>query len=204
MVSEGEEYSLIQPRIVERLKDRDYFRNAATYNYNLLALRFGCQTLISKGRAGDAHDFWLEDEKRTLEVGVPAETHALDHFKQASFICFWLRRLQPINETKVIAGWDIDPSSDRYRRRKRFLRYGNEYCALIIGYQICLNYEMAKIYPRSDKIAPLIGSRLDYFRRVQFPEPLISDFVMVLKHKNMSPHALYLLYKSLFTHPFAS
>ncbi len=198
MTPEQAKYSLIGSQVIPQLRDRDFFRGSITYNFNFLAARFGCQTLMSKSRLGDVHDFWLVDVARTLKDGMPERTIDLDHFKHAAFIAFWLRRMQPINETKVIAGWDIDPSPERYKRRKRFLRYGAEYCALIIGYQICLNYELKKIFPQYDDISPTHGTRLEYLGRTQFPDALISDFVMVLKHKNMSPYGLYLLYKALF------
>ncbi len=194
-------YSLMRPNLIEFLKDRESFRGAIAYNYNLLASRVGCQVRISKSRLGDVHDYWLEDEVRTLKDGMPGDTTQLDHFKQAAFISFWLRRMQPINEINVVAGWDADPGVDKFRRRKRFLRYGQEYCALIVGFQICLNYEAEKVFPDEGSTSPFYTSRLDFLRSTKFPENLISDFVMVLKHKNMSPYGMYLLYKSLFCHP---
>ena len=49
----------------------------------------------------------------------------------------------------------------------------------------------------SDAIATLQTPQAR-FRQIEFPPALLRDFSMVLKHKNMSPHSLYLLYRSLF------
>lgn len=192
-----EEYYLLQDEIIERLKDREWFIRCIGRNYQQLAARWGCRVHMSVRRLGEAHDFWLEDVDRVLKVGIQAGTTDLDHFKHASFIAFWLRRMIPVNDT------NREPQSVMARtatsaEQSKFFRYGNELCALLIGFQLCLFYESSKALEKDGKIVPVVPDRMAYIKEINFPEGLRDDFAMVLKHKNISPHSLYLLYKSLF------
>jgi hypothetical protein len=158
----------------------------------LLASRWGCGVQLSVRRLGEAFDFWREDRTRTLAEGI-ATSVTLDHFKHASFIAFWLRRMLPINQTLVVSAYkSVREDTDANDDQKFFLRYGNELCALLIGFQVCFFYEVG----RRRGVQPVHALDL---RRYSLPRQTIADFVMILKHKNMSPHALYLMYKSLFT-----
>lgn len=193
-----ETYSLFSEGVLSELDDCDKFQRYMLHNFNAIANRLGLEVEVSQRRLIEAYDFWREDVARTLHEGIGKETIQLDHFKNAAFIAFWLRRMIPINATRLVHPKYANPSTAARARRQFFLRYGNEICALLVGYQICLNYECAKIYPARDSVHPLYGDRLTYLRMTKLPEALLSDFVMILKHKNMSPHSLYLLYKSLF------
>ena len=144
---------------------------------------------------GEAYDFWNQDQARTLEKGIEDGAEGLDHFKHAWFISFWLRRLTPINVTHR----DVKAAHTNAEKQDFFLRYGKEICALLIGYEICLYYEMAAIADEStgQTIVPMTEWEA-VLKKTNFTQPLLRDFAMVLKHKNMSPHSLYLLFKSLF------
>lgn len=191
-----EEIHLFQSDIIQRLRDRGWFIDCMASNFSFLARRWGCRVALSKRRLGEAHDFWLEDVNRTLKTGIEEGTKELDHFKHASFIAFWLRRMIPINSTYKM---DANKAGDTVASdTKRFLQYGNELCALLIGFQLCLFYECSKVAESKGTVIPLIRDRLTYLKSIQFPDNLKNDFAMVLKHKNISPHSLYLLYKSLF------
>jgi hypothetical protein len=186
-------YTLFQKDIIPQLTDRNFFIACIAYNYAKQANAWGCTAIMSERRLGEAYDFWIADQNRTLKEGMPEGTETLDHFKHASFISFWLRRMLPINNTN--AGrpvFAVDPKIQNF-----FMRYGNELCALLVGFHICLFYEASL-----ERVAGTLSvrkDRLEYLRKCRIPEHTIQDFVMILKHKNMSPHALYLLYKSLFT-----
>lgn len=194
-----EEYSLLQEEIVERLEDSQWFMKCIDYNYKLLADRWGCSVYISRRRLGEAHDFWMEDVGRTLRESMPDGTKKLDHFKNASFIAFWLRRMIPINETNRSPSHPLKPFDQK--KVFQFFKHGNEICALLIGFQICLFYEASKVKPggNNNKLVMLHEDRLSYLKSMKFPPALLDDFAMVLKHKNMSPHSLYMMYRSLFT-----
>lgn len=185
------EYDLLNANILDRLKDRTYFINAVIHNYMLTGHSVGLQPMCSVMRVGSAYDYWQSDIKRTLTDGIEPTTTALDHFKHASFIAFWLRRMIPINELRVISPKGSYTEEDHYDKRVRFIQYGNELAAFLIGYKLCLNYEMGRT-----QIA--VGKQLDVARSLAVPTGILDDFIRILKHKNMSPYALYMMYKSLF------
>jgi hypothetical protein len=194
-----EAYSLFQQRIIENLRDnREWFISCIGYNYKFLADTWGCHVLMSARRLGEAHEYWYEDTKRTLSYGVEDGTKDLDHFKNSAFLAFWLKRMVPINEcqrqARVFGTDDFDLIDV-----KKFILKSNEICALLIGFQICLFYEMSKLVTLNGNVVPLLPNRSERLKSIRFPPGLLADFAMVLKHKNMSPHGLYLMYRSLFT-----
>lgn len=192
-------HSLFREDVIRELFDQDTFISLITLNFNEIANRVGCEVTLSKRRLIEAYDFWRADEKRTLSDGIQRGTTELDHFKHGAFMAFWLRRMIPINETRILPQY-ANPSESMKARQRFFLRYGNEICALLIGYQICLNYETARHFSgeNGSKVRP-IADRPALLRRSTLPQDLLANFAMVLKHKNMSPHSLYLLYRSLFS-----
>jgi hypothetical protein len=115
----------------------------------------------------------------------------LDHFKQCGHLAFWLRRLSPIVEAHDMTlnlgdaeGYAL--TDDEREFRKLLLGYCNEYLAFDYAYQICKYYELGK-EGGSERAASLIPVREYYVTACQF-----------MKYKNVSPHALHLILKSLF------
>lgn len=193
-----DKYIIFQKEIIKQLEKRQWFIDCIASNYNSIALSWNCSVLMSVRRLGEAYDFWREDHTRTLSEGIQTSV-SLDHFKHASFIAFWLRRMLPINQTLIHSKYQSIPDDrNATDNQKFFFRYGNELCALLIGFMICLFYEASYI-AANQEVLQLVPNRLDCIRQYRLPPEIISDFVMIMKHKNMSPHALYLLYKSLFT-----
>ncbi len=175
------------------LHNRQHFVDAVNYAYNEVAEQYFCRCDMSERRLIEAYDYWQEDANRTLGLGIDKKSKTLDHFKHAAFICFWLRRTNPINELR---GQSPVPN-DRRKSAQLFFQYGNEICALFIGLQLCLFYESGRWDEESSNVSP-IGGLTDRLKLVSLPPDLLGDFAMILKHKNMSPHAIYLMYKSLF------
>lgn len=209
-----EEYSLFQNNIIERLDDRKWFIECMAFNFYSIGAEWGAFTETSARRLGETYDFWKVDARRTLDSGIKKGTKQLDHFKQASFIAFWLRRQIPINRTlRILPDGTVADGRPFSSEEEFFFRYGNEICALLIGLELCLYYEIwVKLHllsKHTSVVEPIANderpyathttSTLEYIRGCSLKRDCVRDFAMVLKHKNMSPHALYLLYKSLFT-----
>jgi hypothetical protein len=155
---------------------------------------------MSVRRLGEAYDFWQEDTRRALAEGSRPETRELDHFKHASFITFWLRRLCPVNETFLNRSFP----NGRLRRgvsevQEHFLRCGNELCAFLIGLQICIHYEVMLREARQPNVVNLRVHTASFLQTCRLDDELLDDFVMILKHKNVSPHAIYIAFRSFFT-----
>lgn len=198
MSSDEETYSLFRENIIDLLTDEDFFVKAIAHNYNRIGTKVGCRAQMSGSRLRQAYDYWIEDVQRTMVDGLKGTTTSLDHYKHAAFITFWLRRTIPINNITAPSGsWIVDPNLDKVARRTRFVEYGNELCALLVGHQICIAYEAGKRFA-DDKTVHELSTRMDFLRTLQFPEELLNDFVLILKHKSLSPYGLLLMYKALW------
>lgn len=197
---DDDEFLLYDAGVIDRLCDRAFFHDAISQFYIRLAEKFGCNVDLSMRRLGEAHDYWQGDVERTLAMGTDHETTELDHFKHAAFIAFWLRRLVLINniwfrpeDRHSAAAGDTAPSPMQIQ----FYRFGNEICALFAGFYICLAYETYAMSKRREREGNMQVISDGVFVR-EMPSHLMSEYPKLLKHKNISPHALYMLYRSLF------
>lgn len=144
--------------------------------------------IFSEARLRDAHRAWLADLARIRGAEPNLKEAGLDHFKQCAHLAYWLRRKSPIVDyedwaAKVEGLGDL--YSDEVQRRDLLRRYGEEFLAFDFGYKICLYYEMERLEnPRSEPPALTLTHLI--------------DICHMLKFKNVSPHALYLIYKSIF------
>lgn len=141
---------------------------------------------ISVQRLHEAHGAWRNDLDR---VGTNEKNldEGLDHFKQAGHLAFWLRRFCPI--TDALCSLDgASPSVDNERWRKFLFSYSNEYIAFLIGFNISQFYERFKSSLVENPRAFEVSVRGEYMN-------MICHF---LKYKTVSPHALTVIYKSLF------
>ncbi|RYC31894.1 hypothetical protein D3273_10690 [Lichenibacterium minor] len=145
---------------------------------------------FSKPRLVEARGAWLNDVDR---VGSHEKhlVNGLDHFKQAGHLAFWLRRMSPLIEasdpTQDIqdsSGYELDETESAFR--DLLFAGPNEYLAFDFGFQIVRFYEMARI----DRVTPCpdIRPSRDYYQTT----------CHFLKYKNVSPHGLHIIYKSLF------
>jgi hypothetical protein len=170
------------------IKDREEFLSAFTeYAMSVLGIvRF--YPRLAKPRVYEAHGAWISDLKR---VGQH-ERHlkdGLDHFKQCGHLAFWLRRMTPVAELADLDFGDSElPLGPREKELRSLLNgYHNEYLAFDFAYQICRYYEVKHKEKPSDRAANLVLSP-DYYQTA----------VHFMKYKNVSPHAIHLIYKSLF------
>ena len=84
--------------------------------------------------------------------------------------------------------------------QKHFLKYGNELCALLVGFLIALNYELQANEEQLRAAGEYtdVGQRLASVREVRLSRRFVFEYPQLLKHKNFSWHALYMVYHSLF------
>lgn len=178
---------LIAKTIFDEIQDQHEFRRAVVSHAEEFCID-GAMLIpvVSPSRLCDAHRYWMADIKR-LSLSLP-NGNSPDHFKQAAHLTYWLRRQGPVidyRETNSIQdGGGDTPSPTQKECRDLLFEYGSEYLAFDIGYQICKYFESHKV------------SAMD----VQFDlgEEYIRTISCFLKEKNVSPHALFLVFKSLF------
>ncbi|MDX7953525.1 hypothetical protein P7D22_20375 [Lichenihabitans sp. Uapishka_5] len=147
--------------------------------------------VLSKPRLVDSWGSWKNDLKR---VGDHEKNlvNGLDHFKQAGHLAFWIRRMSPVVEaTDSLANPQDAPgyAPDRFETafRKILFAYSNEYLAFDLGYQIVNFYEKS----RTDRVSA--------YRKPEIDSDYYETMCHFLKFKNVSPHALHLIYRSLFS-----
>jgi hypothetical protein len=145
---------------------------------------------LSEPRVIEAHGAWCNDLNR-VSNHEPHLEEGLDHFKRCGHLAFWVRRMSPVVEavdvTQNVADAEGMPlSGDEMAFRDLLFGYCNEYLAFELGLQFCRFYEIGK--PGGSARANSLVLSEDYIRTM----------CHFLKYKQVSPHALFLVYKSLF------
>jgi hypothetical protein len=148
----------------------------------------------SVSRLKDAHHFWTQDIQRISKFSLNGKTP--DHFKQAAHLTYWLRRSGPVidylDAINPQDGVAEPPTAQENAVRDLLFNYSSEYLAFDLGYQVCRFYELGRLPVGAHP--PAFDIDMDY----------ILTMCCFLKEKNVSPHALYLTFKSLFYKRFAS
>lgn len=104
-----------------------------------------------------------------------------DHFKRSGCLAYWLRRHNPV--------YDWEEENDVLPReqemfKKRIIDYGHVHMAFMLGYKACLKFAGPNI-PASKSPSELDA---DYIETVSY----------LMKYKSISPHAMGMIYRSLF------
>lgn len=140
---------------------------------------------IALHRLHDAHFAWQDDVKRLSDMERNLKDGA-DHFKQCAALAYWLRRMSPVVD---YIDWFNPDGDDLHPHevdlRDLIARYGTEYIAFDLGFQICAYYETERVDSPRQFYPNLTGEYL-------------VDVCHMMKFKHVSPHSLYLVYKSIF------
>lgn len=175
--------------IFEYLKsDKAAFCETVAKCYGQVYIKAGCIIDVDETRLLEAYVLWLNDLDRVKQFEMHGSIE-LDHFKQAAHLSYWLRRVAPILSVQNAEEGKSKQSEALY---KVLVKYGNQYCALDLGFHLCGFFE-----------ANRVGSKIyssDY--------ELDNDFSLAVSHflktKNVSPHAMFLIFKSMFYNPIKS
>lgn len=184
------------PSEVTAEKPLAFFTDFVNFNFALIAKRFGCEIILHSRRTEEAFDAWHEDLKH--KPNRVHESVDLDPYKRAGFLCYWLRRRNVVDEIRP-DGTDVaDPK--QMQKTELFAAYGNELCSFYLGYQFCLRFAFTQNGGGAE--TPLIHASVMDAERIQsikLDGNFQKEIAICLKFKNMSPHALYIIYKSLFS-----
>jgi hypothetical protein len=176
---------------LSKMAERDYFVNEFSHYTDHVLSQGRLIPILSKPRVIEAHGAWQNDihrlgnHEKNLDEG-------LDHFKQAGHLAYWVRRMSPVVEATDTTtnigdapGYDISEGEREFRNL--ILGCCNEYIAFDIGFQLVKLHEIDPSKPASR--AATLTLSLDYIQRV----------CHFMKYKHVSPHALHLIYSSLFS-----
>lgn len=191
--------SLFRSDIFEDFQNFRKFKYLVTINSALLARRYGCIVKVSERKIQNFHDLYLEERSRGLAQGSPKNMRQLDHLKDAAYFCFWFRRSSPIGDVHFLSvlgersGWPegIAPAD---ATRDLFSLYADEVCAFVLSFWIASYFEYLLV--RKEKLPELPLADTTESDTVYSH---LREICSMLKHKNMSPHAIYLMLKFLFT-----
>jgi len=184
-------YSIYHPNILDRLKSGDvlaageqvsgqvWFLRTVTELFVNVARAHGCDVTLSEQRLLEARNLWLDDINRARTEGG----NGIDHYKQAGFLVYWLRRRMVVNRI------DDRAESGLNGARREFSRFGNEKASFVFGFRLCLGFATRHL-PKSQ--------RLDVIEHIDLTPEFRRDTAILLHHKQVSPHALYLIYRALF------
>jgi hypothetical protein len=175
-------YKLHRSDVFDQLQNREWFiKSIATY-YQAEYERLRMSIRVSERRLRDAYGLWMDDMARVKFMELRGRSEP-DHFKRAAHLAYWLRRCSPVIEVNEELTHDFKNVD---KLREFYFRYGNEFIAFDIGYQLCLYFEVNKDGAEY--------SLTDY--------KLTSEYIHIISHffktKSVSPHALFLIYTSLF------
>ena len=177
--------SLLQENVLRLLrygnppdKDRwEFFYETISDEIDVIASHFGCEAQLSEIKLLDAQEYWRNDLDR-LMIDESVEP---DHLKHAGWLCHWLRKKSVISSLKV---YQEDRLTDVFENNF------NEVVAFAIGLKLVIFYECCERGLSDDAIVASAGTGLNVAN-------LLRDVSVYLSHKNVSPHAIYLIYKSL-------
>ena len=195
------------PELFAQIADPDFFFKYVEWQYQHVSFAGTRLTpLVSRYNVLEAHATYLKD---ILELQQQQnQGRPLQWAKHASFMAYWLRRVSPIHHILGTTDTLAAPTD-----RERFLvRFANEFCAFNLAYAITRYVEARRDvnvnrYVRSsilDFSTPQGESGVHEYmlqdeRAYLIPEALVVDICHCMKEKNMSPLALYLIVRSLFT-----
>jgi hypothetical protein len=184
------EFTIYQSNIFRKLREghgsrerEEFFYSAIREQADTLARRCGAVVELNPTRIKEAQDLWISDLNSLITDQKIQPSPYPCEYKHAAFLCFWLRRRLIIETVRpVTSGQPIDPD---------FMEFKNEYVAFYIALNLVAYHAY---YPKSSK--EHVTNEFEVWR---FPADLAREALVMLHHKNVSPHALYLFFKALMT-----
>jgi predicted phosphoadenosine phosphosulfate sulfurtransferase len=93
---------ITQPNVVELLRDYDWFRTTLSLEYRDISKAYGCTVVMAGERLLQTFDIFWEDMENGLLRHLPVGTTSLNQFKIAAYLCFWLRRINPVRQLRML------------------------------------------------------------------------------------------------------
>jgi hypothetical protein len=188
-------HDLLQIDVFDKLRDVEWFIDALSLEYRSIARCYGCVVVMSRERLIQAYDIFWEDAAGGKAKNLPAGTVSLDQYKLSSYLCFWLRRINPVQSVRpLLSLGDRDlwlESGDRLPKNcENFILYGNEIAALTLAIRIVQYMHLVALSGKNDNVLP-------FFAVKQIDQDTLIQYGKILKHKNISSHALYMAFEML-------
>ena len=155
------------------------FNRFVRQQYTYTAYKAGLEPcVISEARLSDAWQQFRFDRKH-YRKSLP-NNNMPNHFKLSGTLAFWLRRTAPVYGFRDLNRVKYDEGL-----RELLEKFGAEYLAFDLGLSICEFFENNQA-GREKKLVP------------DFPPDFYETVTYFMKFKNLSPHAMGIIYRSLF------
>jgi len=181
----GFETLYIPAKVLEKLKDEDWFINFVKSQYINTAAEVALLAELSDSFLLEAYGQWMNDVRRIKDFELDNNTEP-DHFKQAGHLTYWLRRSRPVVDVRIVPSAVVPEGELAAILHELIMIAPNEYLAFDIGYRIVLLHECYSVGAKRDE------------SEFALTDDFVVTMVQFLRNKNVSPHALFLIFKSLF------
>lgn len=184
---------IIDQNTLRSLEQKEEFVSFVGQAFHDLAMQFGLTVHFNKALAQDAYFQWMQDVERVRQF--EQDVNEPDHIKKCAHLIYWLRRFSPVNDFAVV---DFEgPGVNDKDSFEFMMKYGREYLAFDLGYQIAKHYECS-ISGRN--LGANSFSIQSSFTEIQSHD-LLKTIVHVMKTKMMSPQAFVITLKAVFLRP---
>ena len=180
----------IEDDILLSIEKKEKFIDFVENSFYSLSEGMGLLPYSNRALLQDAFFQWHQDLSRIRSyennVGEP------DHLKKSAHLIYWLRRFSPVNDFVIVE----NPLETASAESVDFmLKYGREYLAFTLGYEIAKHYE-TKINDVSANSFSLQSS----FEGVP-KNDLVETIVHAMKVKMISPQGMLITLKAVFLRP---
>jgi hypothetical protein len=181
---------LYDGQVLSTIRDNyDEFLRITSSEFTRNLSQHGFHAKYSEAKFRDAFELWRTDMLRVKQFEL-LDSDDLDHFKQSAHLIYWLRRSNPISE--IYLGERLSDERDERLWQELILEYGIQYVCIRMGFDVCRFFE-----------AERVGS-IFYVDDFVVDYEYVKTFSHLLKTKNVSPHSIFLVLKSLFFDPLLS
>lgn len=175
------------------LENKESFVSYVHQAFHDMAMQFGLSVHFNKALAQDAYFQWMQDIERVRQF--EQDVNEPDHIKKCAHLIYWLRRFSPVNDfVRVDFEGPAEVDAESYGF---IMKYGREYLAFDLGYQIARHYECTINNRKLPKESFSVQSA---FPEIQSHD-LLKTIVHVMKTKMMSPQGFVITLKAIFLRP---
>lgn len=191
-------FDILRPDVVDQLIDYEWFRTAVTLAYRDVAKSYGCIPIMSGEKLLQTYDIFWDDVENGKRRHLPEGTTTLNQYKVSAYLTFWLRRMNPLKETRVLQtlgdrhSWE--QGTDRLEKKiEDFLLFGNEIAAFNIGMKI--SQYLTVIEKPAGNVTTIRA--MDSQDIAQIDDETVLEFAKILKYKNISAHSLIMAFQMM-------
>jgi len=127
----------IDSNTLRSIENKGTFVDFVGQAFHDMSMAFGLTVHFNRASTQDAYFQWMQDIERVRQF--EENVSEPDHIKKCGHLIYWLRRFSPVNDFAVVDFEGTGPLDDE--SFQFMMKYGREYLAFDLGYQIAKHYE---------------------------------------------------------------